>query len=211
MHSLLISVFQNTIELLLIVNGSLDRETIAQYRLIMTVTDLGNPPLTTDLLVTIDLLDANDHCPELHLENSFMMINRDLFPQNYVLHLIATDADLGLNGQVTFQLSSTLPFVQLHPNGTLILTMKSKMIRDDSYFILHLQVRDHGHPTPCLVAQTLRFYLGSNRTDWLMVLHQYQKVDEHSSKVTTHERYPFVLLRSSRLNFRHCHPLISIV
>lgn len=139
--------------------------------------------MITDVPIIIDLLDVNDNCPELHLENSFLMINRDLFVDHYHLQLIGTDADLNDNGKITFQLSTSLPFIQLYPNGTLIIETKSKIMRDDSYFIIHIQMRDHGRPTPCFTAETLRFYLGSNRTDWLDVLHRFQSSNDPNSKV----------------------------
>ena len=169
-------------EILLVVNGSLDRETIARYSATLSVSDRGNPPLVTDLPLTIELGDVNDNCPELRLPNAFLMINRDLFAEHYRLQLIGSDADLNDNGKITFHCFSSPPFVHLHPNGTLIIDTQSKSIADESYFLLHIELRDRGRPTPCVTAATLRIFLGSNRTDWLDVLQRYQKTETQPSK-----------------------------
>ncbi|CAF4033820.1 unnamed protein product, partial [Rotaria sp. Silwood1] len=46
--------------------------------------------------------------------------------------------------------------------------------------ILHVQIRDHGKPIPCLIVETLRLFIGSNRTDWLNILKKYNYYDETS-------------------------------
>ena len=152
-------------------NGSIDRETVAAYPLRLTVTDHGNPSRAVNISLTIAILDENDHCPQLHLDSSFLMINRDLTSSPFLTHLLATDNDQDTNARITFELSpSTSPsFVTLDSNGTLIIDTESKLIEENSVVVLHVQVRDHGQPTPCLIVETLRVFIGSNRTDWITV------------------------------------------
>jgi hypothetical protein len=154
------------------VNGSIDRELISFYSLLLTIFDHGNPCLSTNISFSIEILDENDNCPQLHIETSFILINRDITLNNFFLHLIASDNDQDLNGQITFELSSlTSPsFIYLYSNGTLFIQTNSSLIHDDSLITLHIQIRDHGQPTPCLIVETLRLFIGSNRTDWLTVL-----------------------------------------
>lgn len=174
-------------DVVLIVQGPLDRETVADYQLWLTVSDLGNPSRTTNISFTIEILDENDHCPQLHIETTFMMVNRDITTEYFIVHLIATDKDEGSNGQITFGLPSSSPFIVLHPNGTLIVQTHSALIDDDSIVTLPVQIRDHGQPTSCLVVETLRLYVGSNRTDWPAVLHAHKKQDDNheASSVTS--------------------------
>lgn len=140
--------------------------------------------------LSIDILDENDNCPELHLENPFIMLNRDHRTADpFMLHLLASDQDQDSNGEITFELSSsTSPsFVHLHPNGTMRVQTRSPVIPDDSLFVLHVQIRDHGHPTPCLIVETLRLFIGSNRTDWARVSrhHQQRRIDDEAALVST--------------------------
>lgn len=156
----------------MLVNGPVDRESISSYRLLLTIADNGNPTQSTNVSLSISILDENDHCPQLHIESPFIMINRDINQQDFSLHLIASDNDEDVNGQVTFELSPlTAPsFVRLHANGTLLVQTNSSLIEDEQVVVLHVQISDHGQPTPCLIVETLRFFLGSNRTDWSAVL-----------------------------------------
>jgi hypothetical protein len=92
--------------------------------------------------------------------------------KDFFIHLIASDNDKDLNGEITFELlsSTSLSFINLYSNGTLLIQTNSSLINNDSLIILHIQIRDHGQPTPCLIIETLRLFIGSNRTDWLNVL-----------------------------------------
>lgn len=154
------------------VNDIIDRELISTYSLFLTVSDHGNPSRSINLTFSIEILDENDNCPQLHIESSFILINRDITSTDFFLHLLASDNDQGLNGQITFELSSltTPSYIKLYSNGTLFIQTNSSLISDDSLIILHIQIRDHGQPTPCLVVETLRLFIGSNRTDWLTIL-----------------------------------------
>ena len=154
------------------INGTIDRELISYYPLVLTISDHGNPSRSINISCSINILDENDHCPQLHIESLFLMINRDTISNYFLTHLIASDNDKDLNGKITFELSpSTSPdFIHLYSNGTLIIQTDSNLILDDSILLLHVQIRDHGQPTPCLIVETLRVFIGSNRTDWITVL-----------------------------------------
>lgn len=158
--------------MILSVNGSIDRELVSSYSLYLTIADHGNPRQSINFSLSIEILDENDHCPQLHMDSSFLMINRDLTLKPYQLHLIASDHDKDLNGNISFQLSpSTSPsFIQLYSNGTLEVQTNSLSIPEDSLIVLHIQIRDYGQPTPCLIVETLRLFIGSNRTDWNAVV-----------------------------------------
>jgi len=173
-------------------NDTVDRELISSYSLFLFITDQGNPRQSTNLTFTIDILDENDHCPQLHIESTFLLINRDITSNEFVLHLIASDNDDGLNGQITFELSTlTSPsYVRLHANGTLVIQMNSSLITDDLLLLLHVQIRDHGQPTPCLIVESLRLFIGSNRTDWSMVL----KTNDEESLVLLNHCFLLLLL-----------------
>lgn len=154
------------------INGSIDRELHASYPLFLTVSDHGNPRLSTNMTISIEVLDENDHCPQLHIESSFIIINRDLTPKSFLIHLIASDNDKDSNGNISFELSPvTSPeYVHLSPNGTLIVRTDSKSIVENSLVVLHVQIRDQGQPTPCLIVETLRLFIGSNTTDWIAIV-----------------------------------------
>ena len=150
------------------VNDLIDRELVSLYSLFLTIADHGNLRQSTNLTFTIEIIDENDNCPQLHIETSFILINRDISSNDFLIHLIGSDDDQGSNGHISFELSSSTspPFINLYPNGTLFIQTNSSLIHDDLLIVLHIQIRDHGQPTPCLIVETLRLFIGSNRTDW---------------------------------------------
>ncbi|CAF0939092.1 unnamed protein product [Rotaria sordida] len=159
---------ESTLFIILSVNGSIDREIMSFYKLFLTIFDHGNPPQSINISISIEILDENDHCPQLNIESPFIMINRDMTRKFFLINLIAFDNDTNLNGNITFELSPlTSPlFINLYSNGTLIVQTDSNLIIDDSLILLHVQIRDHGQPTPCLIVETLRLVIGSNQTNW---------------------------------------------
>ncbi|CAF1141511.1 unnamed protein product [Rotaria sordida] len=180
---------ESTIQIMIIVNGLIDRELIDYYPLHLTISDHGNPSQSTNISLSINILDENDNCPQLHIETSFIMINRDITKNQFLIHLIASDNDQDLNGQITFELSPlTSPsFIKLYLNGTLIIKTNSNLIYDDSLIILHVQIRDHGQPIPCLIVETLRLFIGSNQTDWLTILKKNNNYDDASLRLVTEQ------------------------
>ncbi|CAF2736150.1 unnamed protein product [Rotaria sp. Silwood2] len=163
---------ESTVFIILSVNGSIDREIISFYKLLLIVSDHGNPPQSINISIEIKILDENDHCPKLHIDSSLIMINRDITKKNFLINLIAFDNDTNSNGNVTFELSpSTAPlFINLYSNGTLIVQTDSNLINDDSLILLYVQIRDHGQPIPCRIVETLRLFIGSNKTNWLNII-----------------------------------------
>ncbi|CAF4249621.1 unnamed protein product, partial [Adineta steineri] len=111
-----------------------------------------------------------------------------LTPKYFHIHLSASDDDKDYNGNITFQLSpSTSPsFINLLSNGTLIVKTDSNLINDNSLVVLHVQIRDHGEPTPCLIVETLRLFIGSNTTDWITVVKN-NNHDDTSLRLATEE------------------------
>ncbi|CAF0828535.1 unnamed protein product [Rotaria sp. Silwood1] len=166
---------ESTIFIILSVNGSIDREIIPFYKLRLTISDHGNPPQSINILISIEILDENDHCPQLHIESSFIMINRDITQKYFLINLIAYDNDTHLNGNITFELLSlsssiSSSYINLYSNGTLSVQTDSNLIKNDSLILLHIQIRDHGQPKPCRIVETLRLFIGSNKTNWLNIV-----------------------------------------
>ncbi|KAG9346558.1 hypothetical protein JZ751_006869 [Albula glossodonta] len=56
----------------LVVSELLDRETVPEYSIVLTVTDRGIPPLSDNETISLELLDVNDNAP--HFPKSFYTI-----------------------------------------------------------------------------------------------------------------------------------------
>ncbi|XP_044060633.1 protocadherin gamma-A4-like isoform X11 [Siniperca chuatsi] len=89
----------------LVLNKELDREEQKELRLLLTALDGGSPQRTGTATVHVTVLDANDNAPVFT-----QTMYKTILPENspldtVVVTVAATDADEGLNGEVTYELS----------------------------------------------------------------------------------------------------------
>ncbi|XP_078117556.1 protocadherin beta-15-like [Sander vitreus] len=89
----------------LVLNKELDREEQHELRLLLTALDGGSPQRTGTATVHVTVLDANDNAPVFSqtVYNAILPENSPL--DSVVVTVAATDADEGLNGDVTYELS----------------------------------------------------------------------------------------------------------
>ncbi|KAL7866297.1 hypothetical protein SRHO_G00115440 [Serrasalmus rhombeus] len=84
--------------------GGLDREKIAQYNLSVVAEDFGSPPLRTVVQYTIKVTDINDNAPIFGAKAYEGFIEENQLPGTYITTVVASDPDIGLNGEVTYDL-----------------------------------------------------------------------------------------------------------
>lgn len=91
-----------TIDGKLRVNTDLDLETVQNYSMIITATDKGEPALTATQTLVIKLTDDNDHSPVFDPASYSTSVREDVKIGTILLHVSATDLDIGLNGVVRY-------------------------------------------------------------------------------------------------------------
>ncbi|XP_074505761.1 protocadherin beta-16-like [Sebastes fasciatus] len=89
----------------LVLNKELDREEQQELQLLLTALDGGSPQRTGTATVHVTVLDANDNAPVFS-----QTVYKASLPENapldtVVVTVAATDADEGLNSEVTYELS----------------------------------------------------------------------------------------------------------
>ena len=95
----------------LMVAGGLDREMTSRYVLSITATDRGRPALSNTTTVSIAILDINDS-PPVFSAPSYATSTSEFTPIGTSLFtVVASDADVGPNGQISYQLVGTTVFV----------------------------------------------------------------------------------------------------
>ena len=89
----------------ILIQSPLDRETVPTYDLIILVTDGGMPQLSATATVSIYLIDVNDN-PPVFTSNTprQVSVSEVNAPSSTVAVMLATDADLGLNAVVSYQI-----------------------------------------------------------------------------------------------------------
>ncbi|KAM9849743.1 uncharacterized protein ACBR49_007034 [Aulostomus maculatus] len=86
----------------LILQKSLDRESIKTHELLLTATDGGKPPRSGNMTIIVEVSDVNDN-PPVFTQDSYTVQLRENSPLGTaVIQVNATDLDEGLNGEVLY-------------------------------------------------------------------------------------------------------------
>ncbi|XP_058704978.1 protocadherin beta-15-like [Poecile atricapillus] len=96
--------YKNYYELVTV--SALDREETARYILRVTAADAGSPPLTSTQTFTVDISDVNDNAPIFNQTSYTMYVRENNVPTVFVGAVSAADADVGLNGKVSYSLAA---------------------------------------------------------------------------------------------------------
>nr|XP_056718819.1 protocadherin beta-16-like isoform X5 [Euleptes europaea] len=133
---------------------SLDYEQIKEFQVTVRASDGGSPPLSSDVVVRVVILDENDNAPFFlyPLQNSTSPCN-DLVPKSVeagylVAKVVAVDGDSGQNSWLSYELlKATDPglFSIGAQNGE-VKTRRPLTERDTNKQRLIILVRDNGHP-----------------------------------------------------------------
>ena len=135
--------------------GNLDRETISQYRLTVSATDNGTPPLSGTATVVISLGDVNDNPPTL--VNCIGHVKENQPSGSDVTDLRPTDPDISPNqGPYTFSITdSNYGKFQLHSmSGKITTTAKLDREQRDKYN-LSIKITDNGSPKKSAISHCL--------------------------------------------------------
>ncbi|XP_074866136.1 protocadherin-12 isoform X2 [Carettochelys insculpta] len=98
----------NSYTYVLLTNAILDRERWAQYNLTLMVQDNGNCSLATRKHLTICISDVNDNPPLFERLTYDVTIAENNVPPSYLITVKAQDADLDVNGKVTYSIQDFL-------------------------------------------------------------------------------------------------------
>ncbi|XP_061135404.1 protocadherin gamma-A11-like [Syngnathus typhle] len=95
-----LSVSGNTIELVL--DKELDREKQSEMNLLLTALDGGSPQRSGTVAIHVTVLDANDNAPVFSQAVYKASLPENSAPGAIVINVSATDADEGVNGNVSY-------------------------------------------------------------------------------------------------------------
>ncbi|ELU16902.1 hypothetical protein CAPTEDRAFT_195133 [Capitella teleta] len=138
----------------------LDRESRAEYSLVIKCTDRGTNPKTTQKSLTIAVDDVNDNPPVF----SANMYNADLFENNYlgafIVKMNATDADLGRNAQITYKLDhKDLAKFEIDSVTGIVKARETLDREEKGEYLLTVTAVDNGHPDQLSSSTSLRVWI----------------------------------------------------
>ncbi|XP_007543196.1 protocadherin-18b isoform X3 [Poecilia latipinna] len=137
---------------MILTNVSLDREKRSEYSLTVMAEDKGSPSLSTIKHFTVQVLDENDNPPHFEKSRYEVFKSENNSPGAYLMTVVASDPDLGTNGQVTYtiidaviQASPISTYVTIDPSNGAIYALRSFDHEDVSRVAFTVQARDGGN------------------------------------------------------------------
>ncbi|XP_078810296.1 protocadherin gamma-A12-like [Oryzias latipes] len=97
----ILAVGNNKVELVL--ENTLDREKQSDMNLLLTAVDGGSPQRSGTVIIHVTVLDANDNAPVFSQNVYKTTLPENSPPETLVITVSATDADEGVNADVTYQ------------------------------------------------------------------------------------------------------------
>ncbi|XP_032332795.1 protocadherin alpha-10 isoform X4 [Camelus ferus] len=98
----LVSTFKNYYSLVL--ESALDRESVANYELVVTARDGGSPSLSATASVSVDVADVNDNAPTFAQPEYTVFVKENNPPGCHIFTVSARDADAQENALVSYSL-----------------------------------------------------------------------------------------------------------
>ncbi|XP_074505762.1 protocadherin gamma-A11-like [Sebastes fasciatus] len=99
----IVAVDSNKVDLVL--ENTLDREKQKEITLLLTALDGGSPQRSGTVVIHVTVLDANDNAPVFSQAVYKASLPENSPPDTIVIYVSATDADEGVNGDVTYDVS----------------------------------------------------------------------------------------------------------
>ena len=93
-----------------------DRELTPVITMVVTATDMGQPPLSTDVNVTITISDVNDNPPVFNLESVQFLVQSDARANSFVGQVSASDSD---SEAVIVYMLNNVTYFNISTNGTI--------------------------------------------------------------------------------------------
>lgn len=154
---------------MILTNVSLDREKRSEYSLTVIAEDRGSPSLSTIKHFTVQVLDENDNPPSFEKSRYEVFKSENNSPGAYLMTVVASDPDLGTNGQVTYSIMDSLvqgspisTYVTIDPSSGAIYALRSFDHEDVNRITFTVQARDGGNPALTTNATILLTVLDEN-------------------------------------------------
>ncbi|XP_037003621.2 protocadherin alpha-11-like [Artibeus jamaicensis] len=160
----IMSTFKNYYSLVL--DSALDRESVANYELVVTAQDLGSPSLSATASVSVEVADVNDNAPTFAQPEYTVFVKENNPPGCHIFTVSARDLDAQENALVSYSLverrvgeRALSSYVSVHAESGKVFALQPLDHEELELLQLQVSARDAGVPP-----------LGSNVTLQVFVL-----------------------------------------
>ncbi|XP_060766368.1 protocadherin alpha-7-like, partial [Neoarius graeffei] len=138
----------------LITNSYLDREEISIYNIALTATDLGQPSLTVQKILNVQVSDVNDNSPEFSQNPIELYVIENNTPGASIFSVTASDKDMNENAVISYSIlrgggaKNNMPtFLSINSETGVIHALKSFDFETTKTFQFHVLATDSGTPS----------------------------------------------------------------
>ncbi|XP_032076313.1 protocadherin alpha-5-like [Thamnophis elegans] len=158
------STFKNYYSL--IVGSPLDREQVAEYRMVVTVEDQGIPPLSSSITLLVPLSDINDNAPAFTQSFYTVFVKENNPPGAHIFTISAADPDIAENGLITYWIDEKLwplsSYISVHSESGKLYALQSLDYEDLKLLEFQVRAKDAGLPSLCGNATVQVFVMDEN-------------------------------------------------
>ncbi|KAM9694021.1 protocadherin alpha-8 isoform 2-T2 [Trichechus inunguis] len=160
----LVSTFKNYYSLVL--DSTLDRESVPSYELVVTARDGGLPSLSASASISVEVADVNDNAPAFAQPEYTVFVKENNPPGSHIFTVSARDADTQENALVSYSLverrvgeRALSSYVSVHTESGKVYALQPLDHEELELLQFQVSARDAGFPA-----------LGSNVTLQVFVL-----------------------------------------
>nr|XP_057919077.1 protocadherin alpha-8-like isoform X16 [Doryrhamphus excisus] len=130
----------------------LDREQVADYKITITSTDCGEPPLSTSKTLDIQVSDVNDNGPHFHQYPLYFYLAENNLAGQSVFSVTATDNDVNENAAISYNIiragneNDVTSFLNINSETGQISALKSFDFETLKSFQFQVVATDAGSP-----------------------------------------------------------------
>ncbi|XP_032076329.1 protocadherin alpha-5-like [Thamnophis elegans] len=158
------STFKNYYSL--IVGAPLDREQVAEYRIVVTVEDQGIPPLSSSIILLVPISDINDNAPAFSQPSYIVFVKENNPPGAHIFTISASDPDIAENGLITYWIDEKLwplsSYISIHSESGKLYALQSLDYEELKVLEFQVRAKDAGMPTLCGNATLHVFVMDEN-------------------------------------------------
>ncbi|KAK9403729.1 hypothetical protein NXF25_008556 [Crotalus adamanteus] len=158
------STFKNYYSL--IVGAVLDREQVAEYRMVVTVEDQGVPPLSSSISLLVPISDINDNAPAFTQPSYTVFVKENNPPGAHIFTVSALDPDVAENALITYWIDEKLwplsSYISVHSENGKLYALQSLDYEELKLLEFQVRAKDAGMPSLCGNATVQIFVLDEN-------------------------------------------------
>ncbi|XP_044278778.1 protocadherin alpha-3-like [Varanus komodoensis] len=147
----LASTFRNYYSL--VVAEPLDRERVAEYRLVVMAQDQGAPSLSASSNLVVPISDVNDNPPSFKQPSYTVFVRENNPPGAHIFTVSASDPDLAENALLSYWMDEKLwplaSYVSVHSESGKLYALQSLDYEELKLLEFQVSARDAGLPSLC--------------------------------------------------------------